>query len=338
MCTNVRVIAKDKSVVIGRTMEFGIDPGSQITIFPRKFKFQAIGPDNKPGFSWEGQFGFVGMNIMGMPVVSDGLNEKGLYVGDLYLPGFAEYQKVEPGQEDKSISPLDVAGYLLSLCASVEDAKHAIQDIKVWPMYAEQIKSIPPLHFAVHDASGASAVFEYVKGELIIHDNPIGVLTNSPTFDWHMINIRNFVNLSATNVPELKLDGDVVVGLGQGTGMLGLPGDSTPPSRFVRATAFNQSAVKPENSEEAVNLTYHIINNFDIPKGFSRSVENGETMYDFTFWSTLSDLTNKVYFYRSYNNLKVFKVSLQTLDFSGSEVKKLDTTKTDWAEEISSHD
>lgn len=330
MCTCFRIKAKDNSVVIARTMEFGIDPGSQITVFPRGFKFQAIGVNAKQGFSWNGQFGFVGMNIMGMPLVSDGINEKGLYVGDLYLPGFAEYQEVPAGHEDKSISPLDVAGYLLSLCANVEDAKRAIKDVLVWPMYAEQIKSIPPLHFAVHDAGGASAVFEYVKGELQIHDNPIGVLTNSPTFDWHLINLRNFVNLSATNVPELKINDGEIAQLGQGSGMLGLPGDSTPPSRFVRAAAFTQSAVQPENIDEAVNMAYHISNNFDIPKGFSRSVENGTTLYDFTFWTTLSDLTGKNYYYRGYNNVKVFKVSLSDLDFSGSEVKKLDSSKTDW--------
>ncbi len=335
MCTCFLVKAKDNSVVVGRTMEFGIDPGSKLTIFPRGFKFQALGANNKPGFAWDGQYGFVGMDMFGLPMVSDGINEKGLYVGDLYLPGFAEYQDVPAGQENRSIAPIDVAGYLLSLCTNVEEAKHAIQDVFVWPWYADQIKSIPPLHFAVHDATGKSAVFEYVGGKLNIYDNPIGVLTNSPTFDWHQINLRNFVNLSATNVPPLKLDGGTITQLGQGTGMLGLPGDSTPPSRFVRAVAYSQSALKPENAEEAVNTAYHIVNNFDIPKGFCRDSSSGEAHYDFTFWSTLSDLTNKVYYYRGYQNVKVFRVSLSKLDFAGTETKKIDTTSSDWYQEVS---
>ncbi len=335
MCTCLRIKAKDSSIVVGRTMEFGIDPGSTLTVFPREFKFQGIGPENTTGFSWLGQYGFVGMSIMGMPLVSDGLNEKGLYVGDLYLPGFAKYQDITPGEESKSISQLDVAGCLLSLCATVEDAKKAIQDITVFGMYRDELKTIPPLHYAIHDATGNSAVFEYVNGRLQIHDNPLGVLTNSPTFDWHMINLRNFINLSATNIPELKLTGDTIEQIGQGTGMLGLPGDATPPSRFIRAMAFTQTAVQPENAEKAVNLIYHIMNNFDIPKGFSKAVENGQTMYDFTFWTSFSDLTNKDYYYRGYDNVRVFKVSLKDLNFSGTETKKLDTSSTDWCQQLS---
>lgn len=335
MCTCFLVKAKDNSVVVGRTMEFGIDPGSRITVFPRGYKFQAIGVDKHMGFAWTGQYGFVGMDMFGLPMVSDGLNEKGLYVGDLYLPGFAEYQEVPIGQEHKSMAPIDVAGYLLSMCSTVEEAKRAISEVFVWPYYAEQIKTIPPLHFAIHDATGASAVFEYVKGNLKIHDNPIGVLTNSPTFDWHMINIRNFVNLSATNVPELKLNGGVVSQLGQGTGMLGLPGDSTPPSRFIRAVAFTQSAVKPANGEEAINMALHIANNFDIPKGFSRDTSNGVTMYDFTFWTTLSDLTEKIYYYRGYQNVKIYRVSLMNLNFNGPDLARLDTSNSDWFQELS---
>lgn len=335
MCTCVRVKAKDGACAVARTMEFGIDPSSQLTVFPRGYGFETIGADNKSGFAWSGQYGFCGMNMFGMPIVSDGVNEKGLYVGDLYLPGFCEYQAVPAGSAGKSITPVDVGGYLLSLCSSVEDAKRAIQDIYVWPWYAEQIKSIPPLHYAVIDASGASAVFEYVGGKLNIHDNPIGVLTNSPTFDWHQINLRNYVNLSAVNVPELKLDGETLDQIGQGTGMLGLPGDATPPSRFVRATALTQSAIEAHDSEQAVNLAYHIINNFDIPKGFARSIDSGVTHYDFTFWSTIADLGGKAYYYRGYQNTKVFRVSLENVDFSGKEIRKLDTTSTDWFEDIS---
>jgi choloylglycine hydrolase len=335
MCTNFRIIAEDASVVIGRTMEFGIDPGSQLTIFPRNFSFQGIGVDNTPGFTWKGMYGFVGMNILGMPLVSDGMNEKGLYVGDLYLPGFTTYQTVPSDEQAKAISPLDVAGYLLSQCETVEMAKEAIQKIYVWPQYIEQIKGVPPLHFILHDANGQSAVFEYVDGVLQIHDNPLGVATNAPTFDWHLINLRNYVNLSATTVPELKLDNGKLQQLGQGSGMLGLPGDATPPSRFVRATAFTQSAIKPKDSKEAVNVAFHIANNFDIPKGFSRANENGTVMYDFTFWTTLADLTGKNYYYRGYDNIKIYRVSLDTIDFSVQDIKKLDTSNADWYQQVS---
>ncbi len=335
MCTNFRVKAKDASVVIGRTMEFGIDLQSKISIFPKRYTYTAVGPDNKPGLSWEGKYGFVGMDAFGLPVVSDGINEMGLYVGDLYLPGFARYQDVPAGEEQKAMSPLDVAGYLLSSCQNVAEAKEAIQKVYVWPLVAEQIKGVPPLHFAVHDSAGNSAVLEYIEGKLKIHDNPIGVLTNSPYFDWHMINLGNYSNLSANNVPPLKLDGDTVSPIGQGSGMLGLPGDATPPSRFIRAVALTQSAVKAENAEEATRTAFHIVNNFDIPKGFARQVANGQTFYDYTSWLTIADLSQKMYYYRSYDNPKFYRVALKNVAFSGKEIKRLDSSNADWYQDVS---
>lgn len=336
MCTNFKIKAKDSSVVIGRTMEFGIDLKSNIVVMPRGYSFKTQGPNNKPGFSWQGKYGFVGMNAMGLPVVSDGLNEKGLYVGDLYIPGFVEYQQVPEGQENKAMTQLDVAGYLLSTCASVGEAKDAMRSIFVWSAPVPQLNNvIVPLHFPVHDAAGNSVVFEYVGGELKITDNPLGVLTNSPNFDWHLTNLRNFVNLSANNVPELKLDGDDVKQIGQGSGMIGLPGDATPPSRFVRAVAYTQSVLPSENAEQATNAVYHILNNFDIPKGFARGNEGGQVAYDYTSWLTMADLTNKIYYYRSYTNLKYYRVDLQKVDFTGSEMKTLNTTDSSWYSEIS---
>lgn len=336
MCTCFKIKAKDQTVVVGRTMEFGVDLQSKITVFPRGYKFQAVGPNNKPGHTWEGKYGFVGMNAMGLPVASDGVNEKGLYVGDLYIPGFVEYQKVPDGQENKALTQLDVAGYLLSTCASVGEAKDAMQAILVWAAPVQQLNNIVvPLHFPVHDAQGNSAVFEYVGGELKITDNPLGVLTNSPNFDWHLTNLRNFVNLSANNVPELKLDGDDVKQIGQGSGMIGLPGDATPPSRFVRAVAYTQSVLPSETAEDATNAVYHILNNFDIPKGFARGNEGGQQTYDYTSWLTMSDLTNKIYYYRSYTNLKYYKVPLQKVDFSGTTIKTIDTSDSSWFTEVS---
>jgi choloylglycine hydrolase len=335
MCTCFRVKAVDGSVVVGRTMEFGIDLQSKVTVFPRGYKFQGTGPNNKPGLAWEGKYGIVGMDAFGLPVVSDGINEVGLYVGDLYLPGFAKYQDVPAGEENKAITQLDVAGYLLSSCQNVAEAKEAIQKVFVWPFSAEQIKSVPPLHFPVHDTEGNSAVFEYIDGKLNIHDNPLGVLTNSPDFNWHMLNLRNYVNLSANNVPDLKLDGDDIPPLGQGSGMLGLPGDATPPSRFIRAVALTQSAVKSQNAEDATKTAFHIVNNFDIPKGFARQELNGQTFYDYTSWLTVSDLKQKIYYYRGYDNFKFYGVHLDKVDFGGTELKTIDTSDSSWATEVS---
>ena len=130
------------------------------------------------------------------------------------------------------------------------------------------------MHFVVHDASGAAVVIEPLGKTLKIYDNPIGVVTNSPTFDWHMTNLRNYVNLTVDNVPPLNLGGIKLAQFGQGSGLRGLPGDFTPPSRFVRAVAFSQSALPSDTAPQAVLEAFHILNNFDIPYGAVRDTQN----------------------------------------------------------------
>jgi choloylglycine hydrolase len=122
-----------------------------------------------------------------------------------------------------------------------------------------------PGHFVVHDSTGASVVIEPVDKTLKIYDNPLGVMANSPTFDWHVTNLRNYVNLTTTNVPPIEMSGIKLSQFGQGSGMRGIPGDFTPPSRFVRAVAFSQSAEKLATAEETVPQVFHIMNAFDIP-------------------------------------------------------------------------
>lgn len=124
-----------------------------------------------------------------------------------------------------------------------------------------------PCHYVLHDAAGNCAVIEYVDGKRSIHDNPLGVFTNAPTFDWHITNLRNYANLSVTNVPPVELVGVRLSGFGQGNGLFGLPGDFTPPSRFVRAVAFSQSSVATKTAVDAILQAFHILNQFDIPKG-----------------------------------------------------------------------
>src|SRR6266853_2101577 len=147
----------------------------------------------------------------------------------------------------------------------------------------------PEVHYIVHDASGKSIVIEYVGGKLNAHDNPLGVITNSPTFDWHMTNLRNYLNFSMSNAPPVQLGSIKLLPTGQGSGMLGLPGDFTPTSRFVRAVAFSQSVFKPKTGDDAILEAFHVLNQFDIPKGAAREHEkdeHGNVLADYTIWTS----------------------------------------------------
>ena len=126
---------------------------------------------------------------------------------------------------------------MLGNFATVDEVKAAVGDVVVWGEMVPQLGSFAPLHYSVHDAGGKSIVIEYVDGKLHVYDNAVGVLTNSPTYEWHIQNLRNYVNLTAENAKPVKIGNVTYAGTGQGSGLHGLPGDPTPPSRFVMAAA-----------------------------------------------------------------------------------------------------
>ena len=322
-CTGVTIKPKDGSVIFGRTLEFAQELHSNIIIVPRNFNFVGTAPDEKQGLTWTTQYGFVGMNAFGLPIIADGVNEKGLHVGIFYFPGYAEFQTVTEKETAQTISPQQVPVYLLSSCVTVDDVIKKIKQVKVGKVVLEQLGGIPPFHYIATDASGKTIVLEYVKGELNIHQNPLGVFTNAPTFDWHLTNLGNYVDVTDTNRPELTADDLKIKGFGKVAGMFGLPGNFTPPSRFVRATAFSLSALPVQTALEGVKQTFHLLNQFDIPKGAVRGLQNGETAVDYTLWTAVTDLTNLQYYFRTYENSTIRMINLNCVDLDAAEIKTI---------------
>lgn len=323
-CTGITLKARDGAVVYGRTMEWGsFDLNSQVVLIPRGHKFTAHTPDKKPGVTWNGQYGFIGLDGLDAEVTLDGMNEKGLAVGGFYHPGFAEYQKYDPEKASECMGPGDVIAYLLSTCASVDEVKIAIAKVRVTAVVAPQIGMAPPAHLIVTEPSGKAIVIEYLKGELKIFDAPLGVITNAPTYDWHEINLRNYLNLSAVALPSKKIEEMNFAPLGGGSGMIGLPGDFTPPSRFVRAVAFSKSARSTPTGEETVYEMFRILDNFNVPLGAAEGEGEAKTrgMRSSTIWTTCWDTKNLVLYYHTQNNRRVRKVDLRKIDFDSAREK-----------------
>jgi choloylglycine hydrolase len=323
-CSSFKVKAQDGSIIIGRSMEGGDVFEGEIAVFPQEFEFAARLPGDKKGMSFKTKYGIVSVIGFGKEDgITDGMNEAGLSVGNLLLPGFAEYQVLTPENASHALAHWQVATWLLSSFATVDEVRSAIQNVVV---YLDTSKDIPlpiPLHYIVNDAKGGSIVIEYVKGKLNVYNNPIGVATNSPPFDWQLINLRNYSNLTNLNVETLKLGNYEVTPLGQGSGLHGIPGDFTPPSRFVRITALLYSALPPKDAKSGVNLAFHILNAVDIPVGAAaEKTDDGKFYYDQTVWTTAHDLTNKIFYYRTYENLNIRKIDMKQLNFSGFSVKR----------------
>ncbi len=322
-CTGIRLTAQDGTVVHARTLEFGSDIHSDVIMVPRGYARTGTTPDGKPGLTWKAKYASLGANGVGLPFVFDGLNEKGLAVGTFYFPTSAGYMSYTAADAGNTIAPWEVGSWLLESFATVEDVRENVGKIVVPEVIFPAWGFSPPVHYVVYDASGKSVVIEYAGGKLNLYDNPLGVITNSPAYDWQMTNLRNYVNFSLSNVPPVKLGSVTLDPFGQGSGMLGIPGDFTPPSRFVRAVAFSHSVLPSKTGDDAVLEAFHVLNNFDIPKGAARDSEkdeHGNIVADYTLWTAASDLKAKRYYFRTYDNSRIRMVDLTKMNLNAKDV------------------
>ena len=197
-----------------------------------------------------------------------------------------------------------------------------------FPLVFDQKVNLPELdldnlelHYTINDKTGAGIIIEYTNKGRTVYENTVGVCTNSPPYEFHMINLRNYVELNKTAHQPLHLGGDVFKPLGQGSGLLGTPGDLTPPSRLVRAATLTHFADPVKTSDEAVNLAIHILNTVDIPHGVAGK--------DYTNWIVAKDLTHKALYYRTYKDLTVRVIYLDKVQPQGKNLK-LSLWTLDW--------
>ena len=304
-CTGIVLRTTDGVTVVGRTMEFGFDIKSDILVVPAGTKYTtlAMNPD-ETGFTFEAKYGFAGANAIGRPIVVDGVNEKGLYFGAFYFLGAAQFSELTPQNRSEAISSEEVGNWILSQFATVNEVKAALPSKTVVGTYVEEIQGVAPLHYAVTDASGVSIVIEYTAAGLTVHDNTVNAVTNNPSYDWQLTNLRKYVGLRPQNREAVTVGQQKLRPFGQGTGMFGLPGDFSSPSRFVRATAFVNNALPSADADEGVFRTFHIMNNFDIPKGAILEPDS-QTLVDYTIWTSVTDTTNAVYYYKTFKSQRI---------------------------------
>lgn len=326
-CTGITLRARDGAVVYGRTMEWGtFDLHSRVSVFPRGLAYTGATPDKQPGLKWTAKHGVVAVDGVGKDIALDGMNEKGLTVGLFYHPGFAEYPAYDPSQAARTLGPTDLGTYLLTTCATVDEVRAAIKNVLVAPVVEEAIGIAPPVHLLVTEPSGRAIVIEFTGGKAVVHEAPLGVITNAPNYDWHMINLRNYVNLSPVAIPDKKIDETTFKALGGGSGMIGLPGDFTPPSRFVRAVAFTQTARPTATGDETMYELFRILDNFNLPLGSAEGGGNDKTkgMRSSTLWTTAYDTKNLVFYYHTAHNRRVRMVDLKKIDFAAAtEIRRM---------------
>jgi len=299
-CTDFQVKAQDNTVVIGRSMEFPVDLHSNVVIVARGEQFVSINDKGIKGISWSNKYGFLGIDAYNLKnCYVEGFNEKGLAFDALMFTG-AKYQPAEP---DKFVTISNLGSWIMGNFATVEEVKEALSKVNVTGTSLKEANGELYFHVAVHDAAGKNLVIEFIDGEVKIYDNPLGVMTNRPDFPWQINNLRNYINLDAHDRKDRMLNGINLEPTGVGSGLLGLPGDWTPPSRFVRVAYSLDAALPVKDAREAVNLAEHLLNIVDIPKGAIK--ENPAPfikMKGYAQWVVIKDLTNRVLYYKTYEN------------------------------------
>jgi choloylglycine hydrolase len=322
-CTGILLEAKDGSLSTGRTVEFEIDLDMSVAVIPRDFGFVGTTPKGE-GMAYKSKYASAGVFCFGSNILMDGINEKGLAAAAFYFPGYASYAACTEENQKSALSPIDFTNWILSQFASLEEVKEGVKSVAIVPTVIKEWGSAPPpMHYIVYDKTGKSLVIEPLEGSLKVYDNPIGVITNSPTFDWHIQNLNNFMNLSPLNVEPKKLRGLELKSFGQGSGMVGLPGDFSPPSRFVRAAIFSVNALVSENLDQLVDQTFHILNLFDIPKGAVQEEIGNKKFYDYTPLTVVRDIKSMKYFYKSYKDQAIKFIDLSAFDLNEKSIKSM---------------
>ena len=325
-CTSFIVKSSDGGYVYGRTLEFGINLESAPIAIPRNFQYQATGVNGKPGKSWKTKYAAIGLNGVKLPILVDGINEKGMTGGLLYAPNTAEYQEVSADNSANSIASYEMLAYALTNFATIDEAREGFQKIMVNKTGHAPFPGTVPLHMTLHDASGKSLVIEYNNGKLFTYVNPTGVMTNDPNFAFQLSNIGLYSNLSPVEAIALKINGVDYAPPSSGSGLHGIPGDFLSPSRFIRATFFATAAPTDATAENQVAVVFHILNNFDIPPGaIQLSSKNpyggGSGGFEKTEWLSVIDAKNLVYYVKTYENPTVQMLDMKKVNLDAKDIK-----------------
>ena len=303
MCTAITLQSTKGENFFGRTMDFSYDIEPGVYIIPKNYKWD--GSLTTERFNDYYSFICMGQEKDGMLGFFDGVNEKGFAAASLYFAGYAFYDL--PIKDKKPISSLDFLHYILGQCSSIDDLKTLVKKISIIADIDPVTKTAAPLHWIATDRSGRCVVIEQTKTGLKVIDNPIGVMANSPDFNWHMTNLRNYMGISIGQKKECNWGNVSLKPFGQGGGSVNLPGGFTSPERFVR-TAFLKTHIEtPKKSSEAVKACFHIMNSVSIPKGI---IITDKGTYDYTKYTAFMSTNACKYYFKTYENDKIMTVSL----------------------------
>ena len=302
----------------GRNLDLEYSYKETITISPRNypFQFRKVNAINN-------HYAIIGMAFVAgnYPLYYDAINEKGLGMAGLNFPGNADYKEIEEGKDN--VAPFEFIPYILSQCSNIDEAKKLLENINIAKINFSDELPVSPLHWIIADKEKSITV-ESVKDGLKVYDNPVGILTNNPTFDIHMFNLNNYMSLS-TEPPANNFSKDLKLETySRGMGAMGLPGDLSSASRFVKATFTKMNSKSGTSESESISQFFHILESVYQQRG---CVHMGEEKYEITIYSSCCNMDKGIYYYTTYENSQITGVDMNKENLDSNELINYDLIK-----------
>ena len=310
MCTAATYTGKDH--YFGRNLDLELSYNESVTVTPRKFplKFHQVHDMNE-------HFAIIGMAtvVADYPLYYDATNEKGLSMAGLNFPGNADYK--EPAEDVDNVASFEFIPWILGQCETVADVRKLLAKINITNVeFSEQFPP-SPLHWMISDKNESITV-EQTKAGINVYDNPVGIMTNNPEFPFQMFTLNNYRRVSPKPVASTFADGLELDEYTRGMGSMGLPGDLSSNSRFVKATFTKLNAPKMADENTSVSQFFHILGSVEQQKGCC-DVGNGK--FEFTIYSSCCNVDRGIYYYKTYDNSQITAVDMHKEDLDSAALK-----------------
>lgn len=311
MCTAVTY--KTKDFYFGRTLDYEFSYGDEITVTPRNYVFNF-----RMGKRIECHYAIIGMaHVVGdYPLYYDAVNEKGLGIAGLNFVGNAYYNDCV---DDKvNIAQFELIPWILGQCESVKEARTLLKNINITNVPFSENFPLAQLHWIIADKNEAITV-EAMKDGLKVYDNPVGVLTNNPPFDKQMFELAKYMNLSPKS-PQNNFSHELNMEYySRGMGAIGLPGDLSSQSRFVRASFVKMNSVSGDDEKASVSQFFHILNSVDQQRG---CCDVGDGKYEITIYTSCCNASRGIYYYTTYDNHQITAIDMFKENLDGDKIIK----------------
>lgn len=299
MCTAATY--KTKDFYFGRTLDYEFSYGDEVVITPRNYVFRLAGQGEI-----KQHYAIIGMAHVEeeYPLYYDAVNEKGLGMAGLNFVGNAVYRDKEIGKDN--IAQYEFIPWILCQCATVDEASRLIGKINLLNTSFSEELPVAQLHWIISDSEKTITV-ESVQDGIKVYDNPVGILTNNPPFDMQMFGLRNYMNISAKAPQNVFAPGLHLEQYSRGMGAIGLPGDLSSQSRFVRAVFTKMNSISGDGEMESVSQFFHILNAVEQQRG---CCDLGNGKYEVTIYTSCCNTDKGIYYYTTYDNHQISAVDM----------------------------